>query len=359
MKLGRLVWVTLVCALIGLPLVASAQETTLSGTVRDNTGGVLPGVTVTATNEAQGTTFVGVTDEQGIYRIQLRPGVFRITAELSGFTTVARPGVELLLGRQVNLNLDMPVSGVQETVTVTGEAPLIDTTTSSIGSNIDPRQAQELPLNGRNWLDLAMLAPGSRSNASSEVPQDRQGFFQVAVDGQQQTLTVCCAQNQPRYSRDSIAEFVISTNRFDATQGRTMGMLINAMTKSGTNTPSGTFSGCVPRRPLEREGLHPGPRHPVCESAAQRHLRRADRQGPHSLLRQLGVPARAKHDHLQQPVPDVQHRPSGNPHGKQGRRERRLPVQSAEPPRRCAGTSMTTCIPHVGRRRRGASLDVG
>ena len=92
-------------------------------------------------------------------------------------------------------------------------------------------------------MDLTLLAPGSRSNASSEVPQDRQGYFQVAVDGQQPTLTVCCAQNQPRYSRDSIAEFVISTNRFDATQGRTMGMLVSAVTKSGTNTPSGTFAG--------------------------------------------------------------------------------------------------------------------
>jgi hypothetical protein len=243
MKLGRLVWVMLVCTLVSLPSVASAQETTLSGTVRDNTGGVLPGVTVTATNEAQGTTFVGVTDDQGIYRIQVRPGVFRVTGELSGFTTVVRPGVEILLGRQIALNLDMTVSGVQETVTVTGEAPLIDTTTSSIGSNIDPRQMQDIPLNGRNWMDLTLLAPGSRSNASSEVPQDRQGFFQVSVDGQQQTLTVCCSQNQPRYSRDSIAEFVISTNRFDATQGRTMGMLVSAVTKSGTNTPSGTFAG--------------------------------------------------------------------------------------------------------------------
>ena len=165
MKLGRLVWVTLVCGLFALPVLASAQEATLLGTVRDNTGAVLPGVTVTATNEAQGTTFVGVTDEQGIYRIAVRAGVYRVTAELAGFTTVVRPGIEILVGRQIALNLDMAISGVQETVTVTGEAPLLDTTTSSIGSNIDPRQAQELPLNGRNWMDLAMLAPGSRGNA--------------------------------------------------------------------------------------------------------------------------------------------------------------------------------------------------
>ena len=75
------------------------------------------------------------------------------------------------------------------------------------------------------------------------MPQDRQGFFQTNVDGQSVTLTVCCAQNQPRYSRDSIAEFQLTTNRFDATQGRTMGMMVNAITKSGTNTFAGTFGG--------------------------------------------------------------------------------------------------------------------
>jgi hypothetical protein len=78
MKLGRLVCLTV--AVLALPLIAFAQDTTLSGTVRDNTGGVLPGVTVTATNEAQGTTFVGVTDERGLYRIVVRPGVFRVSA---------------------------------------------------------------------------------------------------------------------------------------------------------------------------------------------------------------------------------------------------------------------------------------
>jgi len=243
MKLRRLVWLAVVGFVLALPLVAHAQDSAVIGTVRDNTGAILPGVTVTATNEAQGTTFMGVTDERGSYRIPVLPAVYRVTAELPGFTTVVRPGVEVLLGRQVMLNLDMAVAGLQETVTVTGDAPLLDTSSSNITGNIDPRQMEDIPLNGRNWMDLTLLAPGSRQNASSEVPLDRQGFFQVQVDGQQATLTVCCSQNQPRYSRDSIAEFVLSTNRFDATQGRTMGMMVNAVTKSGTNKLSGTFAG--------------------------------------------------------------------------------------------------------------------
>jgi len=243
MKLRRSISLTVVGFVLALPLVVHAQDSTLSGTVRDNTGAVLPGVTVTATNEAQGTKFAGVADERGVYHIAVVPAVYRVTAELPGFATVARPGVEVLLGRQVILNLDMTVAGLQETVTVTGDAPLLDTSSSNIAGNIDPRQMEDIPLNGRNWMDLTLLAPGSRSNASSEVPQDRQGFFQVQVDGQQATLTVCCSQNQPRYSRDSIAEFVLSTNRFDATQGRTMGMMVNAVTKSGTNRLAGTFAG--------------------------------------------------------------------------------------------------------------------
>ena len=242
MKLGRFGWLAVV-ALVAFPLVARAQDATLTGTVRDNTGGVLPGVTVTATHEAAGNTFVGVTDQNGAYRIALRAGIYRLTAELSGFSTVVRPGVELLLGREVALNLDMTVSGVQETVTVTGEAPLIEVTSSTVSGNIDPRQMSELPVNGRNWMDLSVLAPGSRSNAASEVPQDRQGFFQVNLDGQQITQLICCSQQQPRYSRDAIAEFELITNRFDATQGRSQGMVVNAITKSGTNTAAGTFSG--------------------------------------------------------------------------------------------------------------------
>ena len=239
----RLVWLTLACAIVALPSLASAQDATLTGTIRDNTGAVLPGVTITATNEAQGTTFEGVTDATGNYRVLVRAGIYRVSAALAGFATVVRPGVELLVGRQVALSLDMAVSGLQETVTVTGEAPLLDVTSSNIAGNIDPRQMQELPLNGRNWMDLTLLAPGSRQNAATEIPQDRQGYFQINVDGQQVTFTVCCAQNQPRYSRDAIAEFELTTNRFDATKGRTAGMMVNAVTKSGTNTTSGTLSG--------------------------------------------------------------------------------------------------------------------
>src|SRR5690349_13994927 len=230
--------------LLAWPLVAHAQEATLTGTVVDSTGGVLPGVSVVAVHVASGNTFEAVTDDRGAFRISLRVGAYRVTAQLTGFGTVTR-GVELLVGQQATLNLQLAPSTVQETITVTGDAPLIDTSSSTLPGNIDPRQVSELPVNGRNWLDLSMLAPGNRSNAVSDAPTDSTttGTFQLNVDGQQVTQTLRVGNGEPRFSRDAIAEFEFIANRFDDTQGRSAGVQVNAVTKSGTNTFAGTTSG--------------------------------------------------------------------------------------------------------------------
>ena len=208
----------LLVAMVALPVLAFAQEAVLTGTITDSTGAVLPGVTVQAVNEASGNSFESVTDGRGVYRIPARVGAYKITAELSGFNTVVRTGVEVLVGQTRTLNLQMAPSTLQETVTVTGEAPLIETTTSSLGGNIDPRQVQELPVAGRNWMALALLAPGSRTsstNAAAPLP-DRNGGetreFQLNLDGQQ-VGSELGAGNQPRFSQDSIAEFQFITNQ--------------------------------------------------------------------------------------------------------------------------------------------------
>ena len=227
-------------ALLLFPFTAFAQEATLSGTITDSTGGVLPGVTITAVHETTGNTFVAVTDSLGKYRVPLRVGAYRMTAELPGFTTLARAGIELLLNQEATINLQMAPSTLQETVTVTGEAPLVDVTNSRMGGNVDPRQMQDLPVNGRNWLALSLLAPGNRSNSVGETPTS--GQFQINVDGQQVTQIISYGFGQAKFSQDAIAEFEFASSRFDATQGRSSGVQINAVTKSGTNTPGGTFS---------------------------------------------------------------------------------------------------------------------
>ena len=166
---------------------AFAQQATITGTVTDSSGGVLPGVTIIIVHEETGNTFEGVTDAQGQFRIPVRVGAHRLTASLSGFQTVTRTGLQLLLNQTLAVPLQLGPATLTETVTVTGEAPLVDTKESTVGANIDPRQVQDLPINGRNWMDLTLLAPGSRTNSATEIPYDRQGYFQINVDGQQVT----------------------------------------------------------------------------------------------------------------------------------------------------------------------------
>jgi carboxypeptidase family protein/TonB-dependent receptor-like protein len=231
--------------LLALPVLGYAQEATLSGTVADSTGGVLPGVTVTAVHVTTGNVFEVVTDETGTYRLTVRVGTYRLTAQLAGFQTVIRTDLALLLGQQLGVDLQLAPASVSESVTVTGAAALVDTTSSTIGANIDPRQMQDLPINGRNWMDLTLLAPGARRNEGGGMAQFRQGYSQTNVDGQQLTINYHSQTDteQPGFNRDAIAEFEVIANRFDATQGRSSGMIVNAVTKSGTNNFAGSFGG--------------------------------------------------------------------------------------------------------------------
>ena len=229
--------------IVFLPTLALAQEATVTGTVVDSTGGVLPGVTVTAVNAATGNNFVSVTDERGAYRVAVRVGMYRVTMELQGFATVMQ-GFEALVGQTVTLNAQMRPSTVQESVTVTGEAPLIETTSSTLAGNIDPRQTKDLPVNGGNWLDLSLLAPGNRSNGvDPNSPTARNRFdFQLNIDGQQVTNNGRSGAANPRVSQEAIGEFQFVASRWDASQGRSNGVLVNAVTKSGSNTATGSFT---------------------------------------------------------------------------------------------------------------------
>ena len=112
---------------------AFAQQATITGTVTDSSGGVLPGVTITVVHEETGNTFEAVTDGQGQFRVAVRVGTHRLTASLSGFQTSARTGLQLLLNQTLSLTLQMGPATLAETVTVTGEAPLVDTKESTVG----------------------------------------------------------------------------------------------------------------------------------------------------------------------------------------------------------------------------------
>src|SRR5439155_3768598 len=131
---------------------------------------------------------------------------------------------------------------VSETVTVTGEAALVDIASSQIAGNVDRRQMEQLPLQGRNWMELSKLVKGVTANdiGNSIGTGALDDLWQLNLDGQQITQKVAGSGfSQPRFSREAIAEFQIVANMFDITQGRSAGMEIQAISKSGTNVTSG------------------------------------------------------------------------------------------------------------------------
>src|SRR2546423_4079088 len=153
----------LLLMLIAVPLTARAQATTgtISGTVTDESKAVLPGVTVVVSNVETGATRTLVTDERGGFRaLNLPPGLYSVTAELQGFTPAKRENLTLEIGRDVNADLALKVGTVSEQVTVEGAATNVELSSAVAGGVVSTTQIAELPLNGRNFMQLATLQPG-------------------------------------------------------------------------------------------------------------------------------------------------------------------------------------------------------
>jgi len=226
--------------------VAYAQQASIVGTAVDDTKAVLPGVSVTATDQAAGRQLVAVTNERGEYRLlNLPPGKYTVQAELAGFSAVVLKDVELLVGQNATIPFTMKLAQVSETLTVIGETPLVDTTSSQVTGNVDRRQMEELPLQGRNWMELSKLVKGITANDVTNTPGvGRDDDFQLNLDGQQITQKVAGSGfGQPKFSREAIAEFQIVTNMFDVTQGRSAGIQVQAISRSGTNNMAGSVYG--------------------------------------------------------------------------------------------------------------------
>jgi hypothetical protein len=242
----RVRWWALVLSLTSFASIVHAQEASLIGTVTDETKAVLPGVTITASNLESGTQNSGISDERGQYRLlRLLPGKYKVQADLTGFSSVVVPEVELLVGQNATVPFVLKLATVNETLTITAEAPLVDTSSSQVAGNVDRRQMEELPLQGRNWMELSKLVKGITANDVTNTPGvSADDMFQLNLDGQQITQKIAGSGfGQPRFSREAIAEFQIVTNMFDITQGRSAGIQVQAISKSGTNINSGSFYG--------------------------------------------------------------------------------------------------------------------
>src|SRR5262245_60099086 len=142
---------------------AFAQQTTgnITGRVLDQQGAAVPGVTVTAKSAQTGFTRSETSDAEGLYRLTALPvGMYDVTAELQGFATIANKNVEVSVAQSTTLDFALKIAQVAETVNVTGASPLIETTSSSVGGLVDPKRIESLPLNGRQFANLAATIPG-------------------------------------------------------------------------------------------------------------------------------------------------------------------------------------------------------
>jgi Carboxypeptidase regulatory-like domain/TonB dependent receptor len=233
-----------------LPLQAFAQQTGISGKVVDAQGGLIPGAKIVAT-KAGGATFNATTNAEGTFVLpSLVAGDYSITVSASGFATVEKK-LLLLVGQLASVDITLPIASASSTVIVESSDTLaIDTTSSVVAGNVTPKEVEDIPVNGRNYVQLSALVPGIKSNSFGNTPaasgqstnagDAETGKFQITMDGLQVSQdSVGSSFGQPHFSQDAISQFQIITNRFDATSGRSAGIYVNVQTKTGTNAMHG------------------------------------------------------------------------------------------------------------------------
>src|SRR5467141_2907266 len=236
---------------------AQVAGATLSGTVSDQSGGVLPQAAISIKNIATGITRTSATSTAGFYSIpNLLPGSYDIRASAQGFSTELQTGITLTVGEQQVLNFTLQVGQIAQTVEVSTEAPTVELASSSISATVNSTTVRELPLNGRSWTDLAALQPGVSAITTQTdfaVGGDRgnRGFgnqISVAGDRPEQNnfrldgVSINDFNNAAPGSVlggelgvDAVQEFSVLTSNVPAEYGRTSGGVINAITRSGTN----------------------------------------------------------------------------------------------------------------------------
>ena len=247
-----------VAVLFGLSVRASAQGTTgaMSGFVTDDTGGALPGATVTVREVDTDQKRVLVSDAAGRYRApQLAPGKYEVTVELPGFRSARLPGLALTVGQESVVNVSLKVGGIDEQVVVTGETALVNMRQSSVAALVDEKQVRELPLNGRDFSQLTLLQPGVTASPSTQQQVDRGMGTQVSIAGARPNqisyqIDGTDANTQGNGSPGSAAggllgvetvrEFQVLVNNYSAEYGRSTGGIVTAVTRSGTNGLKGT-----------------------------------------------------------------------------------------------------------------------
>ncbi|HEU5337303.1 MAG TPA: carboxypeptidase-like regulatory domain-containing protein, partial [Terriglobales bacterium] len=242
-------WLFVLCFAAASTLFVYAQGTggRILGRVNDPTGAVLAGVQVKLVNEQTGVAQTTQTDKTGYYEFPTVPvGTYDLQYEQSGFKKAVKKGITLLVNQVITMNMAMQVGGAQDVVEVTSEAPLVDTTSTQLGAVVNDRSMTSLPLNSRDTYQFLQLQPGVQSQMGNPLIYGSDQAGAVSVNGGRGRANnfsvnggdandafVNLPTVQP--SPDSIQEFRVLTNTFDAEYGRNSGSVVNVVTKSGTN----------------------------------------------------------------------------------------------------------------------------
>jgi hypothetical protein len=249
----------LVIAAWVLPVALAAQAVTgtIIGQITDSTGAVMPGTTVTLTNTGTGLVRVITTDANGEYTAPSLPtGTYAVKAELSGFKTVNRPDIPLGVDQRVRIDVKLEIGAVEESITVTGTSPLVQTSSSELGTTVNEEQIKTLPLNGRNFVNLTRTVPGvvrgipganidgagslawrasASFSANGQRPRDN-NYMLDGVDNNETWLQTVVLFP----SVDALDEFKLQTSTYSAEFGRSLGGVVNLQIKSGTNVAHGS-----------------------------------------------------------------------------------------------------------------------
>jgi carboxypeptidase family protein len=239
----------LAVTLAAVPVFAQQTTGTITGRVIDPQEMAVPGATITATNTATGLVRSDVSDSEGLYHLNAMPvGAYDVVAELPGFTRLERKDIAVDVSQATVLNVMLRLAQVAETVTVVGDTPLIPTTSSSVGQVVDLTRIERLPLNGRQFANLAATVPGvglgfhsDPTKATEYSPQISGGNgrnVDYVVDGGDNNDDTIGGLAQ-MYPLEAVQQFNVMTQRFDAQHGRGAGVF-NVVTKSGTNDVRGS-----------------------------------------------------------------------------------------------------------------------
>src|SRR5260370_31536496 len=240
----------MMCSVGGACLLAQQTAGNITGRVLDQHGAAVPGAKVTANNAATGFTRSETSDAGGIYRLNALPvGLYDVTAELMGFTTVAKKDIDVAVSQTLTIDFNLKIAALAETVNVTGASPLIETTSSSVGQVVDLRRVESLPLNGRQFANLASTVPGVGLGFHTDPTKSTQYSPQInGGNGRNVNYQIDGGDNNDdtvggvlqQFPLEAIQEFNFQTQRFKAEYGRSNGGVMNVVTKSGTNTWQGS-----------------------------------------------------------------------------------------------------------------------